>query len=112
MSRQSGRNGPAALPAIRYDDGAAALSPRDVVVAQLEDRLAQQERTTRSLIDHAFRVKDDVIASLGTARGSWQSEAQARELLQEHIRAITDVVRKLSRDIQVKIVTAFFQLFC
>jgi len=100
MSRQASRNTVAALPAIHYDD-TATLSPRDAVVAQLEDRLAQQERTTRSLIDHAFRVKDDVIASLGTTRGSWQFEAQSRELLQEHIRAITDVVRKLSRDIQV-----------
>ena len=98
MSRQASRNS-LALPALRHDDG--ALSPRDLAVAQLDDRLTRQEQTTRSLIDHAFRVKDDVINSLNTARGTWQTEAQARGLLQEHIRAITDVVRKLSRDIQV-----------
>jgi hypothetical protein len=100
MSRRQSRNALAGLPAIRNDE-MAVLSPRDAVVAQLEDRLAQQERTTRSLIDHALRVKDDVITSLGSVRGSWQSEAQSRELLHEHIRAITDVARKLSRDIQV-----------
>jgi hypothetical protein len=112
MSRQPSRNGgQIVLPALRYDPDADAFvattapSPRepsrDPAVAHLETRLAEQERTTRALLDHALRVKDDVIASLGTSRGSWQNEHQSRELLQEHIRAITDVVRKLGRDIQV-----------
>jgi hypothetical protein len=102
MSRLASRAS-LALPALRYD----VESPRDVEVrstarlGQLEDRLTQQERTTHGLVEHAFRVKDDVIASLSTVRGSWQSESHARELLQEHIRTITDVVRRLNRDIQV-----------
>ena len=107
MSRQPSRNG-VLLPLRNFDDQQVAIvSPRDLAVAQLEDRLSQQERTTRSLIEHAFRVKDDVIASLNTARGTWQSEAESRELLQEHIRAITDVVRKLGRDIQVVSLVVF-----
>lgn len=66
----------------------------------LEDRLAYQEKTTRSLVDRALMVKEDIIESLSIAQISWQGEKKARGLLQEHIRTITTVVKRLSREIE------------
>lgn len=99
------------LPAIGYhpDDGAAEdndsyrsnhghTSSR---LSVIETRLAQQERTTTALLDRALKVKKDVIESLDLTHGSWYEEKQARQLLQDHIRTITDVVRKLNHDIEV-----------
>lgn len=65
----------------------------------LEDRLAQQERSTATVMDRAFKIKEDVIDSLNFTHGTWQEEKQARTLLQEHIRTITAIVNKLNNDI-------------
>lgn len=67
----------------------------------LEDRLMYQEKTTRSLIERALRAKEDIVESLDYAQMSWQGEKKARTLLQEHIRTITSVVKRLSREIEV-----------
>ena len=67
----------------------------------LEDRLAAQELRTRALLDRALRIKQDVVESLNYSQGTWQNEKQARELLQEHIKAITAVVKQLHRDLEV-----------
>ena len=72
-------------------------------IDKIEDRLIYQERTTQSLIDRAYRIKEDIIDNLNITHGSWQEEKKARELLQDHIRTITDVVRKLSKDIVVSL---------
>ena len=63
--------------------------------------LPLQEKTTAALLERAYKIKEDLIDNLNFTHGTWQDEKQARELLQEHIRTITDVVRKLSRDIGV-----------
>ncbi|XP_033750803.1 protein FAM81A-like [Pecten maximus] len=65
----------------------------------LEERLAQQERNTQTLIDRAFKIKEDVIDSLNFTHGTWQEEKHARSMLQEHIRTITAIVNKLNTDI-------------
>jgi hypothetical protein len=49
----------------------------------------------------AYKIKEDIIDNLNITHGTWQEEKRNRQLLQEHIRTITDVVRKLSRDILV-----------
>lgn len=49
----------------------------------------------------AYKIKEDIIDNLNITHGTWQEEKRSRQLLQEHIRTITDVVRKLSRDIMV-----------
>ncbi|XP_077989594.1 protein FAM81A-like [Glandiceps talaboti] len=67
----------------------------------IEDRLLHQEKTTSGLIDRAFKIKEDIVDTLNLTHGSWQGEKQARELLQEHIRTITMVVKRLSREIEV-----------
>ncbi|XP_020902165.1 protein FAM81A [Exaiptasia diaphana] len=89
-----------ALPAISGEGNQLrheALSRMDF----LEDRMIHQEKTTRSLIDRALRVKEDIEESLGYAQMNWQGEKKARALLQEHIRTITSVVKRLSREIEV-----------
>ena len=84
------------LPAIVNNNTDERLSRME----NLEDRLAHQEKTTRSLVDRALMVKEDIIESLSIAQISWQGEKKARSLLQEHIRTITTVVKRLSREIE------------
>ena len=47
-------------------------------------------------------MRDEVSTSLSVTQGTWEEERHARKMLQEHIHAITDVLRKLSRDVQVR----------
>lgn len=84
------------LPAIVNNNTDERLSRME----NFEDRLAHQEKTTRSLVDRALMVKEDIIESLSIAQISWQGEKKARSLLQEHIRTITTVVKRLSREIE------------
>ena len=51
--------------------------------------------------DRAMRIKEDVIENLNITHSTWQGEKRQRELLQEHIRSITDLVRKMDKDIRV-----------
>ena len=51
--------------------------------------------------DRAMRIKEDVIENLNITHSTWQGEKRQRELLQEHIRSITDLVRKMDKDMRV-----------
>jgi len=95
MERPYSKDG-TSLPAIVNNNSDERLSRME----NLEDRLAHQEKTTRSLVDRALSVKEDIIESLSIAQISWQGEKRARTLLQEHIRTITTVVKRLSREIE------------
>ncbi|XP_013411484.1 protein FAM81A [Lingula anatina] len=70
-------------------------------VEHLEERLAHQERTTQALLEKAVRIKEDILDNTSYTHGTWQNEKRARELLQDHIRTITDVVKKLDWDIKI-----------
>ena len=72
-------------------------------VDYLEDRLLAQDKTIQALLDRAYKIKEDIIDALNITHGTWQEERHSRELLQEHIRTITSVVGRLSRDIAVSI---------
>ena len=72
-----------------------------VRVEVLGDQARQQEATMQKLLDKAIRVKDEISETLNATHSNWQEEKHARELLQDHIRTITDVVRKLSLNVQV-----------
>ena len=48
-----------------------------------------------------MRIKEDVVENLNLTHSTWQGEKKQRELLQEHIRSITELVKKLDRDIKV-----------
>ncbi|XP_041361749.1 protein FAM81A-like [Gigantopelta aegis] len=67
----------------------------------IEDRLAQQEKTTQALIERAYKIKEDVIESLNFTHGSWQDEKAARAHLSDHVKNITAVVNRLNHDIAV-----------
>uniref|UniRef100_A0A8D0KXC7 Family with sequence similarity 81 member B n=1 Tax=Strix occidentalis caurina TaxID=311401 RepID=A0A8D0KXC7_STROC len=67
----------------------------------LEERLSSQERTTAFLLHQAFQVKDDIVSYLQGSRGCQHGEIAARQLLENHIQAITSIVKKLSQDIEV-----------
>ncbi|KAM9251088.1 protein FAM81B [Cariama cristata] len=67
----------------------------------LEERLANQERTTAFLLHQAFRIKDDIVSYLQGSKGYQHGETAARRLLENHIQTITSIVKKLSEDIEV-----------
>ncbi|XP_061115377.1 protein FAM81B [Conger conger] len=67
----------------------------------LEGRLTNQERTMTTLLEQAFRVKEEVIANLRATQDSVQSEALSHRLLENHIQTITQIVKQLSKDIEV-----------
>ncbi|XP_043920396.1 protein FAM81B [Protopterus annectens] len=67
----------------------------------LENRLSNQERTTATLLEEAFKIKDNIIASSRRFHVPSQGEIVARKLLENHIQTITNIVKQLSHDIQV-----------
>lgn len=63
--------------------------------------MSRSEQTLAILLEKAFRIKEDVINSLHATQGSVLMEASARKLLENHIQIITNIVKQLSKDIQV-----------
>ncbi|XP_039257368.2 protein FAM81A-like [Styela clava] len=62
----------------------------------LEDRLLEQERATKSLIEKAFEFKEALSSDI---RPSSMDDA-LQQLWHEHIRSVTSSVKKLSRDVE------------
>uniref|UniRef100_A0A8C9RZG4 Protein FAM81B-like n=1 Tax=Scleropages formosus TaxID=113540 RepID=A0A8C9RZG4_SCLFO len=75
-----------------------ALAPR---CGLPEKSRADREQAMGALLEQAFRIKDDIIASLNTTQSSVQMEAFSRRLLENHIRTITHIVKQLSQNIEV-----------
>ncbi|XP_053509980.1 protein FAM81B [Ictalurus furcatus] len=63
--------------------------------------MSRPEQTLATLLEKAFRIKEDVVSSLHATQGSVLMEASARKLLENHIHIITNIVKHLSKDIQV-----------
>lgn len=76
------------------------------LVEQLEDRILCHEKTTAALVEHAFRIKDDIVSSLQKMQNKGGGDRLARLFLEEHIRNITAIVKQLNRDIEVRDVQA------
>ncbi|OBS77089.1 hypothetical protein A6R68_16446, partial [Neotoma lepida] len=70
------------------------------LVEQLEDRILCHEKTTAALVEHAFRIKDDIVSSLQKMQSKGGGDRLARLFLEEHIRNITAIVKQLNRDIE------------
>ncbi|XP_029999292.1 protein FAM81B [Sphaeramia orbicularis] len=66
-----------------------------------EGHLRSQDRTLAVLLEQAFRIKEEVAASILSAQGSVQTEALSRRLLESHILTITRIVKQLSANMQV-----------
>ncbi|XP_049629644.1 protein FAM81A isoform X1 [Suncus etruscus] len=78
------------------------MAPYSVsLVEQLEDRILCHEKTTAALVEHAFRIKDDIVSSLQKMQNKGGGDRLARLFLEEHIRNITAIVKQLNRDIEV-----------
>lgn len=82
----------------RYTGETHSRGPSRIDV--LENRIVATERSTTALLDRALKIKEDVITNLNYTHGTWQEERNARVSLQEHVKTITDAVRKLGNDIQ------------
>ncbi|XP_004855782.1 protein FAM81A [Heterocephalus glaber] len=79
-----------------------SMAPYSVsLVEQLEDRILCHEKTTAALVEHAFRIKDDIVNSLQKMQNKGGGDRLARLFLEEHIRNITAIVKQLNRDIEV-----------
>ncbi|XP_047674038.1 protein FAM81B isoform X2 [Tachysurus fulvidraco] len=63
--------------------------------------MSRPEQSLATLLEKAFRIKEDVVNSLHATQGSVLMEASARKLLESHIHIITNIVKQLSKDIQV-----------
>ncbi|XP_069819640.1 protein FAM81B [Dendropsophus ebraccatus] len=68
-------------------------------VELLEDRLFNQEKTTTILLDQAFKIKEDVSMLRGNRGQSW--DLMAQRLLENHMQAVIQIIKQLSRDIEV-----------
>lgn len=79
------------------------MAPYSVnLMEQLEDRILCHEKTTAALVEHAFRIKDDIVNSLQKMQNKGGGDRLARLFLEEHIRNITAIVKQLNRDIEVR----------
>ncbi|XP_056094131.1 protein FAM81B [Rhinichthys klamathensis goyatoka] len=67
----------------------------------MESHMTDQERTLRTLLEEAVKIRDDVVTGIRAAQGSVLMESSARKLLENHIQIITHIVKQLSTDIQV-----------
>ncbi|KAM9331334.1 protein FAM81B [Gastrophryne carolinensis] len=68
-------------------------------VEGLEDRLSNQEKTTNILLEQAFRIKEDVSMLRGNRGSQW--DVMAQRLLENHMQIVTQIVKQLSKDIEV-----------
>lgn len=66
------------------------------------DEMSRSDLTLATLLEKAFRIKEDMSKDLQSTQGSVLMEASARKLLENHIQTITHIVKQLSKDIQVK----------
>jgi len=53
------------------------------------------------MADKSMKIKEDVVENLSLTHSSWHDEKKQRESLQEHMRGITDLIKRLERDIKV-----------
>ncbi|XP_007891265.2 protein FAM81B [Callorhinchus milii] len=67
----------------------------------IDDRLSNQERTTATLLEQAFRIKEDIIASLKGKQNNQTVVGVSQQLLEKHIQIITGILKQLSTDIEV-----------
>ncbi|XP_072137298.1 protein FAM81B isoform X1 [Mobula birostris] len=67
----------------------------------MDDRISNQERTTATLLEQAFRIKEDIITYLRGNHGNDTPERISHQLLGSHIQIITSILKQLSTDIEI-----------
>ncbi|XP_056393928.1 protein FAM81B [Hyla sarda] len=86
---------------VRYPDRGQSFLPAIPVhrVELLEDRLFNQEKTTTTLLDQAFKIKEDVAMLRGNRGHPW--DLMAQRLLENHMQTVIQIVKQLGKDIEV-----------
>ncbi|XP_072922388.1 protein FAM81B isoform X1 [Hemitrygon akajei] len=67
----------------------------------MDDRISNQERTTATLLEQAFRIKEDISTYLRGNHGNNTLERISHQLLESHIQVITSILKQLSTDIEI-----------
>ncbi|XP_020368446.1 protein FAM81B [Rhincodon typus] len=67
----------------------------------MDDRISNQERTIATLLEQAFRNKEDIITHLRGNQGHYPVEKISQQLLENHIQVITSILKQLSTDIEI-----------
>ncbi|KAM5193284.1 protein FAM81B [Mantella aurantiaca] len=86
---------------IPYNDRGQPFLPAipGVRMEFMEDRLSNQEKTTSLLLEQAFKIKEDVSMLRGNRGTQW--DLMAQRLLENHMQIVTQIVKQLSKDIEV-----------
>ncbi|PAA90101.1 hypothetical protein BOX15_Mlig013284g1 [Macrostomum lignano] len=85
-------------PTVRYAGGGGGGGGNRL--EDLEARLVQAESSLRSLLEKSVKMKSEIMENMTYTHGSWQEEKDARELLQDHIKTVTAVVKQMGKDIK------------
>ncbi|XP_060700198.1 protein FAM81B [Hemiscyllium ocellatum] len=67
----------------------------------MDDRISNQERTTATLLEQAFQIKEDIITHLRGNQAHYPVEKVSQQLLENHIQVTTRILKQLSNDIEV-----------
>ncbi|GCC35332.1 hypothetical protein chiPu_0013815 [Chiloscyllium punctatum] len=67
----------------------------------MDDRISNQERTTATLLEQAFQIKEDIITHLRGNQGHYPVEKVSQQLLENHIQVTARILKQLSNDIEV-----------
>nr|XP_033775694.1 protein FAM81A [Geotrypetes seraphini] len=70
------------------------------LVDKLENRILTHETTTAGLLEQAFHIKDEITSALLGMQNK-STDHLTKHLLEEHVRNIIEIVKHLSKDIEV-----------
>ncbi|XP_067827591.1 protein FAM81A-like [Heptranchias perlo] len=70
-------------------------------VGQLESHITHPEKTMNASMDQTWYIKDAIDSNSRALQSRGEEEYGARQLLEEHIRYITVIVKQLNKDIEV-----------
>ncbi|XP_069747818.1 protein FAM81B [Narcine bancroftii] len=66
-----------------------------------DDRISNQERTTATLLEQVFRIKEDIINYLRGNQSKNTDERVSQQLIENHVQVITSILKQLSMDIEI-----------
>ncbi|KAM8960126.1 protein FAM81B [Pelodytes ibericus] len=89
------------VPSLPYHDRGQPFLPTIPYprVEVLEDRIFNQEKTSTMLLSQAMKINDDV-SKLRDVHGK-QWDIMAQRFLEKHVQTITQIVKQLSKDIEI-----------
>lgn len=82
-----------------------AIMAQNVVMKEQQkvtEAINHQQQMTQALIDKAFQNREEFLHNLSHMQGE-KLEENTRNLLQDHIKYITTIVKRLNQDIEVNV---------